>query len=116
MKSHKNVPRVLADVLPQLFRKFPDVTFLLTSEFVEFLSHTSSYDAGPDFFANLVWAIGEFASPNESSLCSPKAVGDFFEVLELLAFELLSSQGLLSERRTRLLCIVITSLSKVTAR
>uniref|UniRef100_A0A131YGL0 AP-5 complex subunit zeta-1 n=1 Tax=Rhipicephalus appendiculatus TaxID=34631 RepID=A0A131YGL0_RHIAP len=108
--------KVLADVLPQLFRKFPDVTFLLTSEFVEFLSHTSSYDAGPDFFANLVWAIGEFASPNESSLCTPKAVCDFFEVLELLAFELLSSQGLLSERRTRLLCIVITSLSKLAVR
>ncbi|XP_065283849.1 AP-5 complex subunit zeta-1-like isoform X1 [Dermacentor albipictus] len=108
--------KLLADVLPQLFRKFPDVTFLLTSEFVEFLSHTSSYDAGPDFFANLVWAIGEFASPNESSLCSPKAVCDFFEVLELLAFELLSTQGLLSERRTRLLCIVITSLSKLAVR
>lgn len=108
--------KLLADVLPKLFRKFPDVTFLLTSEFVEFLSHTSSYDAGPDFFANLVWAIGEFASPNESSLCSPKAVCDFFEVLELLAFELLSTQGLLSERRTRLLCIVITSLSKLAVR
>ncbi|KAH6943417.1 hypothetical protein HPB50_021349 [Hyalomma asiaticum] len=112
----KHAPRVLADVLPQLFRKFPDVTFLLTAEFVEFLSHTSSYDAGPDLFANLVWAIGEFASPNESSLCSPKAVCDYFEVLELLAFELLSFQGLLSERRTRLLCIVITSLSKLAVR
>uniref|UniRef100_A0A1E1XLE1 AP-5 complex subunit zeta-1 C-terminal TPR domain-containing protein n=1 Tax=Amblyomma sculptum TaxID=1581419 RepID=A0A1E1XLE1_AMBSC len=108
--------KVLADALPQLFRKFPDMTFLLTSELVEFLSHTSSYDVGPDFFANLVWAVGEFASPNESTLCSPKAVGDYFEVLECLAFELLSAQGLLSERRTRLLCIVITSLSKLAVR
>ncbi|XP_077489712.1 AP-5 complex subunit zeta-1-like isoform X2 [Amblyomma americanum] len=108
--------RVLADALPQLFSKFPDMTFLLTPELVEFLSHTSSYDVGPDFFANLVWAVGEFASPNESTLCSPKAVGAYFEVLECLAFELLSAQGLLSERRTRLLCIVITSLSKLAVR
>lgn len=64
-----------------------------------------------------VWAVGEYASPSESPLCSPQAVGAFFEVLECQAFELLSSGqhagAPLSERRTRLLCIVITSLSKV---
>lgn len=112
--------KVLAGVLPQLFCKFPDVTFLLTSELVEFLSHTSSYDVAPDFFANLVWAVGEHASPSESPLCSPQAVGAFFEVLECQAFELLSSGhhagAPLSERRTRLLCIVITSLSKLAVR
>ncbi|XP_077525879.1 AP-5 complex subunit zeta-1-like isoform X3 [Haemaphysalis longicornis] len=118
--------KVLAGVLPQLFGRFPDVPFLLTSELVEFLSHTSSYDVAPDFFANLrpppvqVWAVGEYASPSESPLCSPQAVGAFFEVLECQAFELLSSGhhagAPLSERRTRLLCIVITSLSKLAVR
>lgn len=112
--------KVLAGVLPQLFGRFPDVPFLLTSELVEFLSHTSSYDVAPDFFANLVWAVGEFASPSESPLCSPQAVGAFFEVLECQAFELLSrgqhAGAPLSERRTRLLCIVVTSLSKLAVR
>ncbi|KAM7295969.1 hypothetical protein ISCGN_021184, partial [Ixodes scapularis] len=109
--------RALADVLPKLFRRFPEMTFLLSSELVEFLSHTASYDTAPDFFTNLVWAVGEFASPNESSLFTPRVITDYFEVLECVTFEMLGSPTLLQrERRLRLLCVLITSLSKLAVR
>ncbi|CAN8008370.1 unnamed protein product, partial [Ixodes pacificus] len=109
--------KALADVLPKLFRRFPEMTFLLSSELVDFLSHTASYDTAPDFFTNLVWAVGEFASPNESSLFTPRVITDYFEVLECVAFEMLGSPTLLQrERRLRLLCVLITSLSKLAVR
>lgn len=109
--------KALADVLPKLFRRFPDMTFLLSSELVDFLSHTASYDTAPDFFTNLVWAVGEFASPNESSLFTPRVITDYFEVLECVTFEMLGFPTLLQrERRLRLLCVLITSLSKLAVR
>lgn len=107
----------LADMVPKLFQKFPDVTFLLAPELVDFFSHTTSYDTAPEFFVNLVWAVGEFASPNESTLSTPKAIGEFFETLECVAFEQLGSTTLLSsERRMRFLCVLITTLSKLAVR
>lgn len=109
--------KALADVLPKLFRKFPEMTFLLSSELVDFLSHTASYDLALDFFTNLVWAVGEFASPNESSLFTPRVITDYFEVLECVTFELLGSPTMLQrERRLRLLCVLVTSLCKLAVR
>ncbi|CAN7998150.1 unnamed protein product [Ixodes hexagonus] len=109
--------KAFADVLPKLFRKFPEMTFLLSPELVDYLSHTTSYDTSLDFFTNLVWAVGEFASPNETSLFTPRVITDYFEVLECVTFELLGSAALLQrERRLRLLCVLITSLCKLAVR
>ncbi|XP_064478093.1 AP-5 complex subunit zeta-1-like isoform X2 [Ornithodoros turicata] len=109
--------KALADVVPPLFKKFPEITFLLTNELVDYLSHTVNRNAAPEFFANLVWAIGEFASPSETPLFNPSAVADYFEVLECVTFELLGSASMIQQLRpSRLLCVLITSLAKLAVR
>ncbi|XP_052766199.1 AP-5 complex subunit zeta-1-like [Mya arenaria] len=89
----QDVRRIITENLVLLLKKFPETVVRQRAEIGDFLSNTSNILGREAFFNQLVWAVGEFLSTAYSPDCSAEVVGQMYETLELLTYEVIGVTG-----------------------
>ncbi|XP_045212843.2 AP-5 complex subunit zeta-1-like [Mercenaria mercenaria] len=89
----KDVKRIISENVILLLKKYPQVVLVQKSEVMEYLSSTRNIDGRENFFSQLVWAVGEYTSATYSANCTAETVGQMYEMLELLTYEVISITG-----------------------
>ncbi|XP_031554172.1 AP-5 complex subunit zeta-1-like isoform X2 [Actinia tenebrosa] len=83
-----DIRRILAEKLVLIFQRYPCLVATHKQDLVDFI--TGFKNLGPEkeeFFINLVWSIGEFASTAYEGGCTVQMIVQYFETLEALTYE-----------------------------
>ncbi|KAK3090624.1 hypothetical protein FSP39_013238 [Pinctada imbricata] len=114
-----DVKRVLAENLLLLFRKHPSVLIEQAQEIRDFVMSPRNIENRVEFFGNLIWCIGEFATVTYDTRCTADVICRFFETLEALTFELSGMVALSTDETTgfpKILSMLLTAVSKLASR
>ncbi|KAJ9578525.1 hypothetical protein L9F63_005254, partial [Diploptera punctata] len=68
----------------------PELIFTAEKELIEFISVLDNSHKFTHLYMHTVWAIGEYASPTYSAICSHEHVVKYYEALECVVYETLT--------------------------
>ncbi|XP_033629928.1 AP-5 complex subunit zeta-1-like [Asterias rubens] len=116
----KEVHKVLAEELLALFKQCPSLIMDLKSELLDFIGALRNIDNKEDFFAHVVWIVGDYTSTAYDSRCNTQVIIKFYEALETLLYEVSALVQSSSIGRipysARLLTVCMTALAKLASR
>lgn len=105
---------MIAEAILKLFAKHPELVIHLEEELVDFISEIKKVTTVTQVFTNLVWAIGEYTSISYTNLCKPEIVTRYYDGLETVIYEILSSSSdVKSQDFQKLVCVALTTLAEV---
>eukprot|EP00041_Stephanoeca_diplocostata_P027867 m.777511 g.777511 ORF g.777511 m.777511 type:complete len:811 (+) comp23265_c1_seq6:330-2762(+) len=123
----REIGAVLAEYALLFFEKYPELIVDLRKELLDFINNRKNVsDERENFFIHIVWLLGEYTGSNRDPRCTPAITDEFYEVLELFAYEVdaevgsglqameTSHQGF--KYKTRLMTVLISALGKLGAR
>nr|KAG5714811.1 hypothetical protein BaRGS_000299 [Batillaria attramentaria] len=83
-----DVIMIMGEQLLQVVDKYPSIMVSQAHEIIEFIQITSNVRDRQDFYGNLVYCIGEYCSPQRSDSCGPELVAKYFDMLEIVTYEI----------------------------
>lgn len=115
-----DVRKVLAENIVHLLKKYPEILYDQASEIKDFLISPRNISGREEFFANLVWCVGELCSVRHDNRCTAETITRFFDTLEVLTYELsgMSSANLKEEisNPSKIICMLMSSISKLASK
>lgn len=114
-----DVKRLISQYFVKLLKKHPSVLIDQQSDILDFLMTPTNIKDREDFFANMVWGIGEYCSTSHDNRCTTEHIRRFFEVLEALTYELsamIASTTTSSTPHAKITCMLMSTLSKLSTR
>ncbi|XP_060083667.1 AP-5 complex subunit zeta-1-like [Ylistrum balloti] len=115
-----DVKRILSENVVRLFKKFPQILIDVQSEIQDFVMSVSNIMGREEFFANMVWAVGEYCSSTHDDRCSTDIIKRFFDTLEPLTYEMsaMVSMGRVtsSQGHAKIISILMSSIAKLSSR
>ncbi|XP_028395174.1 AP-5 complex subunit zeta-1-like [Dendronephthya gigantea] len=116
----KNIQSLLATELLTIFKLYPSLVLEHSNEIIEFVHRMKSLDEGfEQFFTNLVWVIGEYASSKYNEKCGNQHIIKFHEAIESVTYELalaMTPEGIDAICSSRLVCVLMSTLAKLASR
>ncbi|XP_046855730.1 AP-5 complex subunit zeta-1-like [Xenia sp. Carnegie-2017] len=123
IEEYKNkIQSLFASQLLSIFKLHPDLLFEYSSDIIDFVQEMKTLDtSSKQFFTNLVWIIGEYASNKYDVRYDNSCVIKFHEIIESVTYELASRTNADSKLQkdyctSRLLCILMSTLAKLASR
>ncbi|KAK7507173.1 hypothetical protein BaRGS_00001108 [Batillaria attramentaria] len=83
-----DVIMIMGEQLLQVVDKYPSIMVSQAHEIIEFIQITNNVRDRQDFYGNLVYCIGEYCSPQRSDSCGPELVAKYFDMLEIVTYEI----------------------------
>nr|XP_022313457.1 AP-5 complex subunit zeta-1-like isoform X1 [Crassostrea virginica] len=113
-----DVRKVLAEYVVHLLKKYPGILLDQASEIRDFLSSPRNISDREEFFANLVWCVGELCSDRHDDRCTAEAITRFFDTLEVLTYELSGMASAKEEisNSSKIICMLISAISKLASK
>ncbi|GFN78363.1 adaptor-related protein complex 5, zeta 1 subunit [Plakobranchus ocellatus] len=114
----KDVHKIFADQIVALMKAYPSMVTIQKVDIREFIQTTANMAGRVEIYCNMVYAVGEFASPTYCVECTSETIGQFYESLEVVAYELL---GQLSSQEhdssiPKVLSTIVAALAKLASR
>ncbi|XP_033755638.1 AP-5 complex subunit zeta-1-like [Pecten maximus] len=115
-----DVKRILSENIVRLFKKFPQILIEEQTEIQDFITSVSNITGREEFFANMVWAVGEYCSSTHDDRCNSDVIKRFFDTLEPLTYEMsaMVSMGRVTcaEGHAKIISILMSSIAKLSSR
>ncbi|XP_072167976.1 AP-5 complex subunit zeta-1-like [Diadema setosum] len=116
----KEVREVLSRELLEIFRLYPSLVVDQKTELLDFIGALGHIKGKEDFFAHVVWIIGQYTASMYDRRCTMELIIIYCESLETLLYEvsvlvLASSEGK-PPYSVRLMAIMMTTLAKLASR
>ncbi|XP_048758954.1 AP-5 complex subunit zeta-1-like [Ostrea edulis] len=114
----EDVKKVLSENLLHLLKKHPETLLDQASEIKDFLISPRNISGRKEFFANLVWCVGELCSVRHDKRCNAETITRFFDTLEVLTYEL-SGMTISGEElgdTSKIICMLMSSISKLASK
>lgn len=121
-----NIPEFKADIkslisqyFVKLLKKHPTILLDQQSDILDFLMTPANITEREDFFANMVWGIGDYCSTTHDKRCTTENIRRFFEVLEALTYELsamIASTTASSIYHAKITSMLMSALAKLSTR
>ncbi|XP_069123668.1 AP-5 complex subunit zeta-1-like isoform X2 [Argopecten irradians] len=115
-----DIKRILSENVVRLFKKFPQILIDEQTEIQDFVMSVTNITDREEFFANMVWAIGEYCSSTHDSRCNTDTIKRFFDTLEPLVYEMsaMVSMGRVTcaEGHAKIISILLSSIAKLSSR
>ncbi|XP_046855741.1 AP-5 complex subunit zeta-1-like [Xenia sp. Carnegie-2017] len=123
IKEYKNnILSLFASQLRSMFKLHPDLLFEYSGDIIEFVQEMKTLDTtSKQFFTNLVWIIGEYASNKYDVRYDNSFVVKFHELIESVTYELASTKNVDGKLQqdycsSRLFCVLMLTLAKLASR
>ncbi|XP_048576058.1 AP-5 complex subunit zeta-1 isoform X2 [Nematostella vectensis] len=113
-----HIRRILAEQLILIFQTYPSLIATHQPDITEFIAGMKNLGLDKqNFFINLVWSIGEYASASYYKGCTVPMIVQYFESLEALTYEIVmqSSPGKVPFTG-KLISVLMTTLAKLASR
>ncbi|XP_071129723.1 AP-5 complex subunit zeta-1-like isoform X2 [Mytilus edulis] len=114
-----DVKRLISQYFVKLLKKHPTILLDQQSDILDFLMTPANITNREDFFANMVWGVGEYCSTTNDERCTTENIRRFFEVLEALTYELsgmIASTTTSSVSHAKITCMLMSTLAKLSTR
>ncbi|XP_062582819.1 AP-5 complex subunit zeta-1-like, partial [Saccostrea cucullata] len=113
-----DVKKVLAENLVHLLKKHPGIILDQASEIKDFLISPRNISEREEFFANLVWCVGELSSVKHDKRCSAETITRFLDTLEVLTYELsgMTSTDEQFADSSKIICMLMSAISKLASK
>ncbi|KAL8593193.1 hypothetical protein ACOMHN_009848 [Nucella lapillus] len=114
-----DVVMFLAEELLALIEKYPSIVVQHVSDITEFIHLTSNMQGRPTLYGNLIYCIGEHASSQHAPGCTPELIGQYFDLLEVVTYEICGSMVMEEEEVSHLpkiLCHLMSAMAKLSSR
>ncbi|XP_050391533.1 AP-5 complex subunit zeta-1 [Patella vulgata] len=115
----KDVKRIISDNLVKIMKKYKCIITSQYGEISDFLVSTSNIVNRENFYANLVWCVGEFCSVQHSELCTADLIAKYYGLLEAVTYEtsgILVASNNTSDITPKTLSCLISALAKLATR
>ncbi|KJE94802.1 hypothetical protein CAOG_05380 [Capsaspora owczarzaki ATCC 30864] len=119
------VRHTMSELLLTLLAAHPRLIFESRTHISDFLTQRTEAYSREVFFLNLIWAIGEYASPQYDARLTTDTLVHYYEILELFAYEVNMTAAAASRNveassgagfTARLMTSLMTALAKLAAR
>lgn len=115
-----DIKRILSESLVQLIKKHPEVILRQRREICDFLADTRNISGREDFYCHLVWGVGEFTSAVYDRECQADTVGQVYELLEVIMYEVIaitsSTPSDQAPYSVKVVSTLMTALAKLASR
>ncbi|XP_055875582.1 AP-5 complex subunit zeta-1-like [Biomphalaria glabrata] len=114
----QDVHKIFADKLLKLCKAFPEIIVTQYHEVIDFLQTTANMAGRVQIFVNLIYAVGEYGSLVYSSDCTADRIGQFYECLEIVTYELVGQLSLteFDPSIAKVLSALMSALTKLACR
>ncbi|XP_076452944.1 AP-5 complex subunit zeta-1-like [Babylonia areolata] len=110
---------IMGEEVLGVVEEHPAVLVQHITDITDFLQITSNVQGRPDLYGNLIYCIGEYASTQRAPGCTPELIGQYFDMLEVVTYELCRSMTMEDDdisRVPKILCHLMSAMAKLSTR